>query len=101
MNLNQVQISTEVIHPYNYKIRGYDKLGAMLIFKNNRGWWTRSIMDEFDSNTISTGKYSPIHIQILKPILKNLQQRRLIRYVNEYQKSQTKFSIGILYFLLH
>ena len=35
----------EVAHPYNYTIEGYDKVGAMLIFNKNRGWWTGSIMD--------------------------------------------------------
>jgi len=41
---------TEVIHPMNHpSLRGVDKVGALLIMKNNRGWWTGSIMDEIDS----------------------------------------------------
>jgi len=40
----------EVIHPVNHPtLRGVDKVGAMIIMNNNRGWWTGSIMDEVDS----------------------------------------------------
>lgn len=40
----------EVIHPMNHKsLNGWDKVGAMIIMNNNRGWWTGSIMDEIDA----------------------------------------------------
>jgi len=39
----------EVLHPMNHDLHGYDRVGAMLIYKKNRGWWSGSIMDEFDS----------------------------------------------------
>jgi homospermidine synthase len=63
-DLHRLGVSTEVFHPYNYKMKGYDKVGAMLIFKNNRGWWTGTIMDEFDSNQILDGKYGPTVLQV-------------------------------------
>jgi len=49
----------EVIHPMNHKgFRGYDKVGALLIFKNNRSWWCGTIMDEHDARPFLDSKYS-------------------------------------------
>lgn len=36
----------------------------MLCFKNNRGWWTGSVMDEFDSMPFFNHKYGPTVIQV-------------------------------------
>ena len=57
----------EVVHPYKYKIEGYDKIGAMLLFNKNRGWWCGSIMDEVDSSSILNYKYGNINIINIRP----------------------------------
>jgi homospermidine synthase len=54
----------EVIHPSKYKIHGYDKVGAMLIFKNNRGWWSGTIMDDIDANLLLDGEFGPTVLQV-------------------------------------
>jgi homospermidine synthase len=43
-------------HP---ELRGHDKVGALLIMKNNRGWWAGSVMDDIDSNKLFGGKFGP------------------------------------------
>jgi homospermidine synthase len=45
-------------------MQGYDKVGAMLIFKNNRGWWHGSIMDEYDSSKHFENKFGPTVLQV-------------------------------------
>jgi homospermidine synthase len=64
INAESFNIPYEVIHPYNHKMKGYDKVGALLLFKNNRGWWTGSVMDEFDSQVLLNGKFSPTVLQV-------------------------------------
>lgn len=32
------------------KLKGYNKVGALLIFSKNRGWWMGSIFDKFDAS---------------------------------------------------
>jgi homospermidine synthase len=54
----------EVMHPSKYKIQGYNKVGAMMIFKNNRGWWTGSLMDEYDASLLLDNKFGPTVIQV-------------------------------------
>jgi homospermidine synthase len=54
----------EVIDPTKYDLHGYDKVGALLIFKKNRGWWAGTIMDEFDASTIFAHKFGPTAIQV-------------------------------------
>lgn len=50
----------EVLHPMNgYKFSGQDKVGAYLLFNNNRSWWCGSIMDPVDSNALCNGRFSP------------------------------------------
>ncbi len=50
----------EVIHPMNRPtIRGHDKVGALLIMKNNRAWWTGTIMDDIDCKALYGGKFGP------------------------------------------
>ncbi|CAD8110027.1 unnamed protein product [Paramecium primaurelia] len=56
----------EVIHPMNYpSLKGWDKVGALLIMKNNRAWWTGSIMDEIDSSKIYNGMFGPTVLQVV------------------------------------
>jgi len=55
----------EVLHPINHKsLKGYDKVGAMLVFDNNRGWWTGTIMDEHDARPLLNGRYGPTVLQV-------------------------------------
>lgn len=54
----------EVINPKDHKLHGVDKVGAMLIFKNNRGWWTGSLMDNNDSKKICNGMFGPTSLQV-------------------------------------
>ena len=54
----------EVIHPMNHKLHGCDKIGALLIFKNNRGWWSGSIMDENDAKKLFDHKFGPTVLQV-------------------------------------
>jgi homospermidine synthase len=54
----------EVLHPMNYELYGYDKVGALLLFNNNRGWWAGSIMDEFDAAKLFNHKYGPTILQV-------------------------------------
>ena len=55
----------EVLHPMNHDLHGYDRVGAMLIYKKNRGWWSGSIMDEFDSSLLLESKYGPTVLQVV------------------------------------
>lgn len=54
----------EVIHPMNYELHGYDKVGALLIFNNNRGWWSGTIMDEHDAAEHFNHKFGPTILQV-------------------------------------
>jgi homospermidine synthase len=54
----------EVLEPSKYELRGSDKVGALMLFKNNRGWWTGSIMDEVDASSIFEHKFGPTVIQV-------------------------------------
>lgn len=50
----------EVMHPLNYPdLRGVDKVGALMVMKNNRGWWTGSVMDDVDCNDHFNFKFGP------------------------------------------
>lgn len=50
----------EVIHPMRHpSLRGVDKVGALMIMKNNRGWWTGSVMDDVDCRDIFKHKFGP------------------------------------------
>lgn len=64
MKLQDCNPEWEVLHPMNYDLRGYDKVGAMMIFKNNRGWWAGTIMDEFDSAEHFDHKFGPTVLQV-------------------------------------
>lgn len=57
--------STKVLHPMNCDIKGNDNLGSLLIFKNNRAWWTGSVMDTNDSKKLLGGKYGPTPLQVI------------------------------------
>lgn len=38
-----------VLHPKEFPtLSGYDIVGSLLLMKNNRGWWTGSVMDDID-----------------------------------------------------
>ncbi len=54
----------EVISPLKYKMKGWDKVGALLLFEGNHGWWCGSIMDESDSEKLLEGKYGPTVLQV-------------------------------------
>lgn len=64
LSLENCDPPTEVIHPMNYKIWGFDKIGAFLLFEKNRGWWIGSIMDNTDSAKFFGGKYGPTVLQV-------------------------------------
>lgn len=50
----------EVMHPMNHpSLRGIDKVGALMVMKNNRGWWTGSIMDDVDCRDLFDFKFGP------------------------------------------
>jgi homospermidine synthase len=54
----------EVLHPINHELHGYDRVGAMLIFNKNRGWWSGTVMDEFDASFHMDYKYGPTVLQV-------------------------------------
>ena len=54
----------QVLHPKNHNLQGYDKVGALLIFNKNRGWWSGSIMDDIDASMIMNHKYGPTVLQV-------------------------------------
>ena len=54
----------QVIDPAKYELHGYDKVGALLIFKNNRGWWSGTIMDEHDASLLFDHKFGPTSLQV-------------------------------------
>lgn len=55
----------EVIHPMNHpSLRGVDKVGALMVMKNNRGWWTGTIMDDVDCRDMFNGKFGPTVLQV-------------------------------------
>ncbi|CAD8210363.1 unnamed protein product [Paramecium octaurelia] len=56
----------EVIHPMNHtSLKGWDKVGALLIMKHNRAWWTGSIMDEIDCSSMYKGMFGPTVLQVV------------------------------------
>jgi homospermidine synthase len=63
-SLDNTNPKMEVIHPMNYNIKGHDIVGAMLIFKNNRGFWSGSIMDEEDAKQLFDHKFGPTVLQV-------------------------------------
>jgi homospermidine synthase len=54
----------QVLEPSKYDLHGYDKVGALLIFNKNRGWWAGTIMDEHDAALIFNHKFGPTVIQV-------------------------------------
>ncbi|CAD8102559.1 unnamed protein product [Paramecium sonneborni] len=65
-DINNTHPEMEVIHPINHpSLRGVDKVGAMIIMNNNRGWWTGSIMDEVDSSMLFNGRFGPTVLQVV------------------------------------
>ena len=62
--LQECNPEMEVIHPLKYKIKGYDKVGALLIFHKNRGWWSGTIMDEYDASFLFDYKFGPTVLQV-------------------------------------
>ena len=63
-NLDDLNPEFEVINPVSYKLHGYDKVGALLIFGKNRGWWSGTIMDEFDAAKLFNHKFGPTVLQV-------------------------------------
>jgi len=53
-----------VVNPIDHEISGYDRIGSLLIFNKNRGWWTGSIMDEVDSAQFFGHKFGPTVLQV-------------------------------------
>jgi homospermidine synthase len=62
--LQDVDPEMEVIQPLKYEIKGYDIVGALLIFDNNRGWWAGTIMDQYDSSYLFDYKFGPTVLQV-------------------------------------
>jgi len=54
----------EILHNEQTKLKGYNKVGALLIFQKNRGWWCGSIFDEYDASMICNHKFGPSVIQV-------------------------------------
>jgi len=54
----------EVIEPSKYELHGYDKVGTLLLFNNNRGWWSGTIMDEHDASLLFNHKFGPTVLQV-------------------------------------
>lgn len=54
----------EVIHPLKYKIKGYDIVGALLLLDNNRGWWSGTIMDQYDASELFNYQFGPTVLQV-------------------------------------
>jgi len=40
-------------------LRGYDKVGALLIMNDNKAWWCGSIMDDVDAARLFNFKFGP------------------------------------------
>ena len=45
-------------------MKGADKMGALLIFKNNRAWWRGTIMDEIDASLLFKHQFGPTVLQV-------------------------------------
>jgi len=54
----------EVIHPMNYNLKGLDKVGALLLFKKNRGWWAGSFVDDQMASKVLNHKFGPTVLQV-------------------------------------
>lgn len=48
-----------VLHPKDYPLKGLDIVGSLLLMKNNRGWWTGTVMDDIDCRVLFGHKYGP------------------------------------------
>jgi len=62
-NLSYTNSKMEIDHHIDLEIKACDRVGAMLIFHNNRGWWTGSMMDEIDSALLFDSKFGPTVLQ--------------------------------------
>jgi len=63
-SLQDLDVDFQVLDPIKYDLRGYDKVGSLLLFDNNRGWWAGTIMDEHDSSLLFNHKFGPTVIQV-------------------------------------
>lgn len=45
-------------------LRGYDKIGALIIMNENKSWWTGSIMDDIDASRLFNHKFGPTILQV-------------------------------------
>jgi len=68
-DITKCDFEMEVVSPLNYNLSGYDKVGAMLFFENNRGWWTGSIMDEYDAMKLWKNRFGPTIIQVAAGVI--------------------------------
>jgi len=65
MDLHTCNPEMEVIHPMNYPtLVGVDKVGALLLFNNNRGYWAGTIVDDKDAAKVLKGKFGPTVLQV-------------------------------------
>lgn len=85
-NIQTCKPKCEVISPMNFKLSGYDKIGSLLIFNRNRGWWTGSIMDEYDASILFRNKFGPTVIQVAAGVYSGL------RWMIENPKEGSKWS---------
>ena len=63
-DVNTCNPEMEVLNPNKHKMHGYDKVGALLLFNKNRGWWSGTIMDEYDSGMLLNGQFGPTSLQV-------------------------------------
>lgn len=68
-DISDCKYPMEVISPLNFNMSGYDKVGSMLFFENNRGWWSGSIMDEYDAMILFKNKYGPTILQVAAGVI--------------------------------
>jgi len=54
----------EIMEPAKYELHGHDKVGALLLFGKNRGWWSGTIMDEYDASLLFEHKFGPTVLQV-------------------------------------
>lgn len=76
-----------VMQPMNFpSLRGYDKIGGLIIMNENKAWWTGSIMDDIDASKLFEFKYGPTVIQVAAGVYAGF------KYIIENPKIGTVFT---------
>ena len=79
----------EVLHNPENKLHGCNKVGSLLIFNKNRGWWCGSIMDEFDAALHMNHEFNPTVIQVAAGAYSGMI------YMSQYPNDGNKWSEDI------